>query len=260
MIYRKRGAVARWENGTLIRVTESGVAMEEGDLFTCHPERSEGPSLEVEPPDVPALQNVERLILTNGISHHRYGDRTWTETTRRVHASLVHGRLRVLVDQETADGIGRIAAALRKAGPEREAPARLRLAPGVTAALLPSMIGLAPPNVRLIQTAGGVDGYGNGIVEAEGEWPNWYRPSYRLRPRRMPHDLRLECGVTAIDETRPRAIALLAPVEGLTLRVLVEDGPRVYPCTVRVTRIDAVSDQRTWYPYGAGSFGAEMML
>jgi hypothetical protein len=76
----------------------------------------------------------------------------------------------------------------------------------------------------------------------------------------MPHNLRLECDVTQIDEARPRAIALLAPADGLTLRVLVEDGPRVYPCTVRVTRIDAVSNERTWYPYGAGSFGAEMML
>jgi hypothetical protein len=43
MIYRKRGHTTRWENGTLIRVTESGVATET-DLFACHPERSEGPS------------------------------------------------------------------------------------------------------------------------------------------------------------------------------------------------------------------------
>jgi hypothetical protein len=158
---------------------------------------------------------------------------------------------------------------------EREAPARLRLAPNVTAALLPALIGIAPPNVRLVQTAGGVDGCGEPIVEAEElrgtrgtrgteSWPNRYRPSYRVRPVRMPLQLRLECDVTAIDEDQPRAVALLAPVSvvhgQLVLRVLVADGDRAFPSTVRVARIDAVSDRRTWYPYGGGSFGAEMML
>ena len=38
MIYRKRGSVARWENGALVRVSESGVAFERGELFECHPE------------------------------------------------------------------------------------------------------------------------------------------------------------------------------------------------------------------------------
>lgn len=37
MIYRKRGQTVRWENGTLIRVTESGVAWEEGERFICEP-------------------------------------------------------------------------------------------------------------------------------------------------------------------------------------------------------------------------------
>jgi hypothetical protein len=112
----------------------------------------------------------------------------------------------------------------------------------------------------VVQTAGGVDGYGNPIVEADGNWPNVYRPSYRVRPVRMPLNLRIECDRTAIDETAPRAIALLAPLDGTTLRVLIRDGDRVYPATVRVTRVRAVARERTWYPYGGGSFGAEMML
>jgi hypothetical protein len=81
-----------------------------------------------------------------------------------------------------------------------------------------------------------------------------------MRAIRTPLDLELRCAVTTIDEARPRAIALLAPVDGLTLHVLVEDGSRVYPATVRVARIDAVAPPAQWYPYGAGSFGAEMML
>jgi hypothetical protein len=76
----------------------------------------------------------------------------------------------------------------------------------------------------------------------------------------MPLDLRLECADTQVDEDAPRAIALLAPVTGLTLRVLVEDAQRVFPATIAVTRIRAVSDDRVWYPYGGGSFGAAMML
>lgn len=269
MIYRKRGRVVRWENGTLIRVSESGVAIEDGDLFTCHPELVEGPGWEVRAQlEVPALSvpsniRVERLLMTSGIAEHHYGDRTWIEETKRLHLSLTKQTLRVLIDQADFDTahIDRVTNALARAETtERDAPARLRLAPNVTAALLPSLVGLAPPNVALLQTAGGIDGKGNDIVEAAGDWPNWYRPSYRVRPLRAPLNLRLECAVTAIDRDRPIAIALLAPVEGTTLRVLVEDGPRVYPSSVRVTRIDAVAAERVWYPYGAGSFGAEMML
>ncbi len=76
----------------------------------------------------------------------------------------------------------------------------------------------------------------------------------------MPLNLRLRCDVNEIEPDRPVAVALLAPIEGLTLRVLVDEGARAYPATVHVTRIDAVSDTAVWYPYGGGSFGAEMML
>jgi hypothetical protein len=55
-------------------------------------------------------------------------------------------------------------------------------------------------------------------------------------------------------------VALLAPVRDFTLRVLIDDGERVWPATVPVTRIQAVGAPMDFYPYGAGSFGAEMML
>jgi hypothetical protein len=164
----------------------------------------------------------------------------------------VHGKLRALVDQATFDTtlIEHIAAALANAEPEREAPRHLRLAPNVTAALLPHL-----PDTR--QTAGGIDGYGNPITDTS---VNFYRPSYRMRPVHMPFNLRLEHHATAIDEDLPRAIALLAPVDGPELRVLIEDKASVYPSTIRVGKIEAVAEERAWYPYGAGSFGAEMML
>jgi hypothetical protein len=288
MIYLKRGETVRWENGTRIRVTESGVAYEEGARFVAHPVilseggregGSEGPPSDSAgivhrrgafTPTLPAPLaqddrwpvTVERFIAVEGFAEHEYGDRSWSEHTQRLHVALTHNRQRALIDQASFDTahIERVAAALARTEAEREAPPRLRLHAGITAALLPVLLELAPPNVRVVQTAGGIDGKGEDIVEATEEWPNWYRPSYRVRPVRAPLNLRLECSVTTIDESRPIAIALLAPVTSLTLRVLVEDGERAYPSTVRVTRIDAVSGERTWYPYAAGSFGAEMML
>lgn len=284
MIYRKRGSVARWENGTLVRVAESGMAAETEELFECRPEKSG---------DVPGVDEsrvvdtadavraavgdvaIERLIVIEGIAEHECGDKRWTEHTQRIHLSLTRARTRAILDlgslqmKDVMKDVVRVAGVLARADDiEREAPARLRLAPNVTAALLPSLVGIAPPNVRLLQTAGGLDGCGEDIVEASEAWPNRYRPSYRVRPMRMPLQLRLECDVTEIDADRdadrPRAVALLAPVSiinrELVLQVLIEDRDRAFRSTVRVARIDAVSDERTWYPYGGGSFGAEMML
>lgn len=257
MIYRKQGTVARWENGTLIRVTESGVAREDGDFFESFPEAATAfhpPPVEAPSPAV--AFTYERLILIEGYAEHECGGRRWRERTRRLHASVTYGKLRALVDQAHFDltHLERIAHALQRAEPEeRDAPQRIVLAPNVTAAVLPFL-----PNTT--QTAGGVDGYGNDVVEAAGEWPNFYRPSYRARPVRMPHDLRLDHEGSDIDPELPRAIALLAPAESPSVRVLVVDRERVYPATVEVTNIRAVGREREWYPYGAGSFGAELML
>ena len=266
MIYRKHGTVARWENGMLIRVTESGIAIEDGDYFECRPEST---SRRVDESSrvlavARALKEVafERLIITHGIADHECEGRTWREETDRIHAAIIHDKLRALVDSTTRrlDDLFRIAAALNRAEQTERPIDHVRLEPNVTAALLPHLAGHTPSNVRLIQTEGGIDGYGNDIVEAEDNWPNAYRPSYRVRPVRMPLNLRLECENTQIDEDAPSAIALLAPVNGLLLRVLVEDGQRVYPATITVAHIRAVSDDRIWYPYGGGSFGAALML
>jgi hypothetical protein len=272
MIYRKQGHVVRWENGTLIRVTESGAAREEADFFECWPQvwSAAAPAAALDRGSValpswaeagafawraaagPAALRTERLILTTGYAEHEYGDQRWSEHAQRLHASVTHGQLRALVDQATFDTtlLERIGGALQRAEQERAAPRHLRLAPNVTAALLPYLPGAT-------QTAGGIDGYGNPVTETS---VNFYRPSYRVRPVRMPFNLRLEHGVTSVDEDLPRAIALLAPVDGPLLRVLIEEKACVYPATIHVDKIEAVAEERVWYPYGAGSFGAEMML
>ena len=268
-LYRKTGRVARWENGTLVRVVESGVAVEEEGRFSCRPEPA-GADL----PDASHLAEIarsirervavriERLILIEGEAAHAFGEKEWRDETRRLHLSLTNGRIRALVDLADFDlaAIAPVADALARAGAEREAPPRLRLAPNVAAALLPSLLGIAPPNVTLAQKAGGVDGYGNPVEDAGEPWPNAYRPSYRIRPVRMPFNLIASCTVTGVDEELPRAVAILAPPDGLALRVLVDDRGSVYPATVRVARIDAIGTDTTWFPYAAGVHGAEIVL
>ena len=196
----------------------------------------------------PPLSPAARILFGTSFSGHEFADRRWSEETRRFHASLTHNRLRVLVDRE--EDLPPVAEALARAGEEREPPAHLRLAPAVAAAILPFL-------PEATQSAGGVDGYGNPITETSR---SFYRPSYRVRPVRMRFNLRLEHPVTAIDEDLPRAVALLAPADGTTIRVLIDDRKRVYPATVTVTTILAAAGERIWYPYGAGSFGAEMMF
>lgn len=269
MIYRKRGSVVRWENGTLLRVTENGVAIEEGERFECRPEQSA--SLRVVDSagvlatvrrihELAGALSIERLIVMEGVAEHECEGREWTEETSRFHLSIVHGELRALIDSATRrlDDIEAIAKALARAEScEREPPAHLRLAPCVTAALLPAL----GAGGRVVQTAGGVDGYGHPIIESAGdEWPNWYRPSYRMRPVRMPLNVRIECEVAGTDSTLARAIALLAPPQGNRARVLIVDGDRVYPSQIQVTGVVSSAPERIWYPYGGGSFGAELVL
>lgn len=249
MIYRKQGASVRWENGTLVRVTESGVAIEEGETFTCRPEGTT--SLTIDPRrvletarEIETIAPCERLIVTEGIAEHDLDGRTWSEHTQRIHAALTKHKLRALLDLGSFDlhDLRAVADAFTRLRDEREPPPRLRFAPNVTAALLPSLIDVAPPNVQLDYTV------------------DWFRPSYRVRPVKVPMNLRLRCDVTEVERGRPVAVAILEPVRGLVLRVLVDDGVDAWPATVRVTRIDAVASETIWYPYAGGSFGAEMML
>lgn len=271
--YRKYGRTIRFERGVFVRAEEAGEAVEEGGAFRCGPIARD---VELPLVDASAIEAtvreivsivrtplaIERLVVTEGVAEHRFGDQGWRETTRRVHLAITHATRRVLIDRGDfdLDDVRSAAAALPRAGAQRETP-RIRLAPNVAAALLPPLVGLAPPNVRLLQSAGGIDGKGQVIEECDAARAgNWYRPSYRVRPVRMPLNLRAHCAVTAIDEDLPRAIALLAPVDRLTLHVLCTHRDRVFPAQVRVSRIDAITESAQWYPYAAGSFGAEMML
>lgn len=257
--YRKRGRVVRYENGVLLRVTEAGEAIERGAAFECHPLPGglENPPYVDHVLDIArslqALPNLERLIVSEGLAEHEYGDIRWTETTRRVHLSLAANGVRALVDAADFDApeAARIAAAIARGVREAERPRPLRLAPWVAAALLPSLIGV----IEIEQAPAPHDGRGQPILPlplADGmQWPNWFRPSYRVRPRRMPFHLRAKPFGT-VDRDAPEAIALLG-----AQRLLLEDGRVV---SVDPGNILAAGEPGRWYPHGAGSFGAELML
>lgn len=275
-VYRKRGAVVRWENGVLVRVVESGEASDDGKTFRCAPRP--GPALAhldesrviAAAAGIHALAagnvTVERLLVSEGAAEHELGDRTWSDRSERVHLSLTRGALRVLVDLGSfvLDDVAIAVQALSRAE-ERSAgvPASVSLAPMLGAAVLPLLAGASQTELEVWQRGGGLDGRGEPVLEARidgREPPNWYRPSYRMRPVRLPLNVEARTAAALTRGGDARAVALLAPAQGPLLRVLLDDGSRVFPAVIRIGRIAAVSPGAVWYPYGAGSFGAEMVL
>jgi hypothetical protein len=276
-VYRKSGRVVRYENGTFISVSESGEALEKDDVFQARPAQT-GVSVPHAASELAAFVaetqvnvaqtllsvrrgRIERFIASAGTATHETNGITWTEESRRVHIALVHPPLRALIDLAAFDVeiVATTADALARAGAERNAPKRIRLAPNVAAALLPSLVG----ELAMEQAGGGFDGRGQRIetrAVTHDAPPNWYRPGYATRPIRAWLNIRaLPFG--RIDPDAPLGVALLEPVHGTTLRVLCVDGDDVFPTTVNASHVSAVlQDEAVWYPYAAGSFGAEMML
>lgn len=270
-VYRKWGRVVRYENGVFIHVQEAGESVERDGVFHAQPTQTRTsvphpPRTEVESFVAQTLLSVrygriERFIASHGIATHETNGVIWTEESQRVHISLVNPPLRALIDLASFDisTVATIAEALASAEDERAAPQRIRLAPNVSAALLPSLIG----ELAIEQTGGGFDGLGHPIetrAVTTHPPPNWYRPGYAAKPLRAWLNVRaLPFG--RIDPTVPLAIALLAPIDGTSMRVLCVDDDDVFPATFDAAHIAAVSrDEPVWYPFAAGSFGVEMML
>ena len=275
-VYRKWGRVVRYENGMIISVLESGEAFEKDGVFWARPLVEEPAQTTVSVPHSAGADlegyvaqtllsvrpgRIERFIASAGTATHETNGVTWTEESRRVHISLVNPPLRALVDLASFDReiVQTVAQALARAGTERHAPKRIRLAPNVSAAILPSLIG----ELAMEQTGGGFDGRGQPIetrAVTHDTPPNWYRPGYAVKPVRAWFNIRaLPFG--RIDPDAPLAVALLEPVHATALRVLCVDGDDVFPTTVDASHIVAVSPNTPLlYPYAAGSFGAEMML
>jgi hypothetical protein len=267
-VYRKRGRVVRREHGHLIRVDEAGEAVDDGETFSVAPLDASTRLPEINAEEVekfartieamirPPL-SLERLIVLRGDAEHDFDGVVWSETSRRVHLSIARPPIRAIVDLAdfSLDLITRVIHALGRTTRQRPRPRHVRLAPNVGAALLPSLIG----SEDLEQAPAPHDGKGRPIERrrvTKSHPPNWFRPSYRVRPVRAWFHLRaIRRG--EVDRALPEAIALLAPIENRTIHVLCADGAAV---TVDTSRIAAIAPEETWYPYAAGAFGAEIML
>ena len=276
MNYEKRGSVARWENGTLIRVAECGIATEEGERFSCRPAPGERPghvdasrvlsAARVITEMIRPPLSIERLVVSEVAAEHRVGEIRWSESHQRIHLSIVHGSERALVRLASLrpGEVAPVADTLaRSAAGGRDRSGRIRLTPAVTAALLPSLAEAALPGAELWQAGGGIDGHGLPIGEVRigrAPWPNWYRPSYRVRPVRLPLNLRLEASGREIDRSIPAAVAMLAEPRGGWVRVLVAAESAAWPATVRVVRFEAIGERGDWYPCGGGAYGAEAVV
>jgi hypothetical protein len=268
-VYRKRGRSVRREGQHVVWVDEAGEAVEDRGRFRT---RTLAEAVEVAAPEAAGVEaasreiesiveaplTIERLLVSEGVVSHQFGEIEWSETSRRVHLSIARPPLRVIFDlaQFQFDAVRSAAVALMRAGTERPAPKRIRLPAHVGAALLPFLA------VRKSQTEAPRDGKGQPIEQhrvTNERPPNWFRPSYRVRPRRAWFHLRAE-EFGDIDPDAPAAIALLAPAGRREFRVLCAERGAVYPATIPMRPILAARPAEKWYPYGAGAFGAELML
>ncbi|HXG57776.1 MAG TPA: hypothetical protein VNL91_02015 [Thermoanaerobaculia bacterium] len=273
-IYRKWGRAIRYERGRFVRTREAGEAFEEGMFFEARPSGIEAALPEIERGEVERVVReieslvappltIDRLIVTRGVARHECEGRQWEEETRRLHLAIASPWARAVVDRGDFDLRDLPAIVEALAGARSERPAvRMRLAGSVGAALLPLMAGRDVPGAVIRQVARGVDGKGLPVEECvivRPPWPNWYRPSYRVRPVRLPLHLRID-PLEGHQSDGPVAVALAAHPEGATLRLLCTGPGGPFIATVTATRIESAKPSARWYPYSGGAFGAELTV
>ena len=230
MIYRKWGRVVRWENGTIVRVEEAGEAREEDGKFFAQPiaERVALPEVDAEGviETARAIGKAERVIVAAGVAVHEYGGTRWEETTWRIHVALTRKPWRVLVDD--AD----VAPVARALGNRYEG--QREFGHLIVPRQFHELVHCAKE-----QLPGGLDGYGRPIEHCRvgnGEPPNFYRPSYRVRPVRKWMNVRaIPFGVM---QAAPRVLAL---VDGG--KALVEHEGRAFITSLRLARAIAANER-----------------
>lgn len=308
--YTKAGAAVRFERSgdhrALLRIVERGWAETAGERFSAGsgsplavPLLAEG-RVELEAQAaaiesrIPASLDIDRLTLTDGVASHEVSTsgarRVWSDAQARLHVTLVNraARARAFVDLGSAGGdpidgrpIAHAAGALANVRPVRdEAVAPLRLEPAVAAALLaalaplPALAGDARIEQHPFERLP-FDGSGNRIDRVPSpvdDWPNTYRPSYRIAPKTMPLHVRLAGAFGTPSGAPPfTAVALAAAPavtrDGVALQMIVacEDGSaRVVGVheTAKgwLDRITAAGPPVAWFPAGAGVFGCVIDL
>ena len=104
--YRKWGRTIRFERDTIVEATEAGEAIEDGERFEARP-LNDGIEIPGVAENVETFAkkirsmidvNVERLIVTSGVTEHDFEGIRWRETSARVHVGMNNGRLRTKLD------------------------------------------------------------------------------------------------------------------------------------------------------------------
>lgn len=266
MIYRKWGRSVRWENGVIVRVEEAGEAREENGVFIAQPigdvGRASAPPGGLKSAPRPTLpdevlrfaqdvRSIERIVALDGVAIHECDGVRWTDRTRRLHVALVNAPWRALIDLAKFDLalVRRVADALARCEGTASYD-HLRLAPHVAAAFVAHL------SCKREQMPAPHDGSGRRVrpMDVDGDPPNVYRPSYRVRPvaawlnvRAVPFGL--------ITRHTPEAIAI---IDAPRPTFLVQDGRRVFVAEHDLAP-SAVGPTEGWYPFGAGAFGAEVI-
>lgn len=287
-IYRKSGKTARAEfcrgSLALVSISESGIAREEGDHFSCESAEASFQPIEPDLDQVRALAselrgwNPERFTILAGLAEHDMEGRHWSENFARVHIALVFRDLRLSFDLGS-DSIGNldlepiraVIAVPRTIGIPPAGISSITLAPHVAASLW-SVASSLLPNIR--QSTHPVfrfDGDGYEIREASLEkgWPNRYRPSYRSRPRHMPFHLRADWPRT-MSPGGVRAMALVEPFtfvgNALSARFLGLSDSDAFVARLQISVDQLISKTRTvgpeefWFPLAAGAYGSTTLL
>lgn len=305
IVYIKKGRSRRLEiereSLHRLEIEEHGEAIERDRTFLCrtltgslpHPDTNVGEiPLELEQLLSSLKDTCEHATVIAGAAHHSCKDaegvRDWNDRTVRVHLSMVNRQMsfRCEIDlggirfEETwADDIANLFGAVHGARPETTHPSRIALEPTVSAAMLAFLVRSDQfPEISLhqIPRPGEIDGRGR-LIEPQrivdpfrDESLPWFRPSYRLPPRALPHGLQLDQSGSDIDIPDTRAIALAGDprIDRRTLRLpclVSRDGESsLLQIEIDLDRWDqqvtVVGETAEWFPLLAGVWGQRLVV
>lgn len=303
LTYIKEGRSRRLERerGTTCEITlqERGQAIENDGLFECTTLPGETPvdrsAITPIPRDLTDTlrgmnDELERATVITGAAHHQIkaqdDDRTWRDAAVRVHVSIVSSRSRLRCELDRgghrfepswSEELVVIRDALYGCRTDVAISGPVCLEPSVSAAIIASAWRWnVRERLRLVQAPRSkeLDGYGQRIEERRldlHDLPDtWFRPSYRARPRQIPHGLDLTDEPSGSGTPATSAIALIGVtrLEGdhLLVPCLLRGGEGPAAATVHLDlrrwddQVEVISTRQEWFPYLAGVWGRRLVF